>query len=76
MGFFKKIKEKWDNWYYRDLEIEGEDEDWEEQTPEEQVYDGYYDDEDTRTVYVLECLGQMAEASKKMDTFFPAAEAR
>lgn len=67
MGFFKKIREKWDNWYYRDFEDEPEN--WEEEVPEVEVYDGYYDDEDTRTVYVLECLGQMEEASKKIDTY-------
>jgi len=67
MGLFKNIKKKWENWYYRDFEDDGED--WEEEAPEEEVYDGYYDDEDTRTVYVLECLGQMEEASKKMDTY-------
>ncbi len=77
MGFFQKLKDKWEEWYYRDLDTEEdsdaeedydeeeyeEDGDWEEELPSD--VDTFFDDPDNRTVYVLEALGQMAEASER-----------
>ncbi|MCQ2522635.1 MAG: hypothetical protein MJ105_09705 [Lachnospiraceae bacterium] len=64
MNIFKKIKKKWDSWYYHDLD-DGEEEVWEESVPGDAV--DYFADPDHRTVYVLEALGQMAEAAEKCD---------
>ncbi len=75
MNIIRFIKEKWNNWYYHDLDEDDdkdeEDLDWniekmldEQSTPKHKLA---VDDEDARTVYVLECLGQMAEAAEKME---------
>ncbi|MBR6850982.1 MAG: hypothetical protein IKM88_12150, partial [Lachnospiraceae bacterium] len=70
MGLFAKLKQKWDNWYYRDFEDEPGDWD-EEEIDDEKVSPetraAYFKDVDTRTVYVLENMGQMAEAAEKME---------
>ncbi len=71
MGFWKKIKEKWNNWYYHDLDDMPED--WEEEEEfEEQIE---WDDADQRAVYVLQCLGQMEEAAEKTEQFTAEYEA-
>lgn len=71
MGLIGFIKKKWEDWYYHDLD-DGEVEDWEEElvnSKREKASDQYFEDQDQRTIYVLECLGQMAEASDKMDQY-------
>ena len=70
MGLFAKLKQKWENWYYRDFEDEPGD--WEEIEPttenvSPEACAAYFKDVDTRTVYVLENMGQMAEAAEKME---------
>ncbi|MBR1471702.1 MAG: hypothetical protein IJ600_08685 [Lachnospiraceae bacterium] len=70
MGLFAKLKQKWENWYYRDFEDEPGD--WEEIEPttenvSPEARAAYFKDVDTRTVYVLENMGQMAEAAEKME---------
>ncbi len=64
MNIFKRIKKKWDNWYYHDLD-DGIEEEWEEVVPKDA--EDYFADADHRTVYVLEALGQMAESAEKCD---------
>ena len=73
MNIFKKIKGKIKNWYNRDIEDEadeawdeGEGLDWDTDGSESKG-DAFFKDDDQRTVYVLECLGQMAEAADKME---------
>lgn len=78
MGLIQKLKEKWNRWYYHDLDDELEDDEplW------DKLYDGddkstskresskedrFFMDSDQRTVYILECLGQMAEANGRME---------
>lgn len=63
MNIFAAIKKKWEEWYYGSLADEPDD--WEEEEP--QKSDHYLGDADSRTVYVLEALGQMAEAADKAD---------
>ena len=74
MSLVRFIKEKWNKWYYHDLD-DGDDEleweldteiDWNEKDDKHKSRVDY-NDEDQRTVYVLECLGQMAEAAEKME---------
>lgn len=75
MGFIKKIKEKWNSWYYHDLDdgIEENEQDWE--TEKEDVSaeipkaEQFFLDSDQRTVFVLECLEQMAEAEKRGEQY-------
>ncbi len=62
MGFFGRLKEKIKNWYYHDLD---DGEDWDEESGKEE--ESGFEDPDVRTVYVLEALGQMAEAADKME---------
>lgn len=64
MNPFRYIKQKWDNWYYHDID-DGPEEEWEESIPVEQK--DYFDDANNRTVYVLEALSQMAESAEKCD---------
>lgn len=73
MNIFKALKEKWNNWYYHDLD---DDESWDEEYDEanldwqedtSQKDDAFFADADQRTVYILECLGQIAEANGKAD---------
>ncbi len=75
MGLFKKIKEKWNSWYYHDLDdgIEENEQDWDPE--KEEVYvelpkeEQFFLDSDQRTVFVLEALGQMAEANKRGEQY-------
>ena len=55
MNIFAAIKKKWEEWYYGSLADEPDD--WEEEEP--QKSDHYLGDADSRTVYVLEALGQI-----------------
>lgn len=69
VGLFKFIKKKWDDWYYHDLD-DGDtdwDDDFIDQIDVHKNNDEYFADADQRSVYVLECLDRMAEASDKMD---------
>lgn len=74
MNPFKLLKKKWESWYYHDIDDES-DEDWDEDEGlswdtdfvDDEKSDAFFNDDDQRTVYVLECLGQMAEASDKME---------
>lgn len=68
MGFFQKLKEKWKKWFFGDYEEE--EEEWDEESLEDEKpaaarKAGYFNDADTRTVYVLETLQQMSEAAGK-----------
>ena len=63
MNIFAAIKKKWEKWYYGDFEEEPEE--WDEDAPRKSEH--YLGDADSRTVYVLEALGQMAEAADKAD---------
>ena len=68
MGFFQKLKEKWKKWFFGDFEEE--EEEWDEKSLEDEKpvaarKAGYFNDADTRTVYVLETLQQMSEAAGK-----------
>ena len=78
MGLFSAIKEKWNNWYYHDLDDLDDDElDWEigeedflskpQKITSDEKLNRMMQDDEQRNVYVLECLGQMAEASDKME---------
>ena len=70
MNFFRNLKSKWDKWYYHDLD-DG-DYEWEDEIEpmdDSQSNNEYFADENQRAVYVLECLGQMAEASEKKDQY-------
>ena len=62
MGLFKKLKKKWNDWYYHDIDDDDEAFDWEEdeQQPRD---DSFYADKDQRAVYVLGELEKMAEAA-------------
>ncbi len=81
MGLFKKIKEKWNKWYYHDLDdgIEENEQDWETEKEEVSVEipkeEQFFLDSDQRTVFVLECLGQMAEAEKRGEQYQDEYEA-
>jgi len=72
VGLFGFLKNKWDQWYNHDIDNEllewdeDEESDWGEL---EGHSDAYFADQDQRAVYVLECLGQMAEASEKMEQY-------
>ena len=68
MSVFSYLKRKWDNWYNHDIDEEADD-DWDDFQDETGARrpDNYFEDPDQRAVYVLECLGQMAEASDKLD---------
>ena len=73
LGLFSKIKEKWNNWYYHDLDDDQDEsyDDWEAaqmKVPSEpEKEEQFFRDSDQRTVYVLECLGQMTEANTRME---------
>ncbi len=67
MGIIKKLREKWDNWYYRDIEDEAGEVEWEPIREDQE--EAYFADADQRTVYVLECLGQMAESAKRVEQY-------
>ena len=78
MGLFSAIKEKWNNWYYHDLDDLDDDElDWEigeedflskpQKITSDEKLNRMMQDDEQRNVYVLECLCQMAEASDKME---------
>lgn len=77
MGLFKALKDKWNNWYYHDLEdLDDDDLEWELDDEEywnkskrssDEKFEKLIHDDEQRSVYVLECLGQMAEASEKME---------
>ena len=71
MGLFRKLRNKWKNWYYRDLEDEEEwdGEELEEDRAASELGERYFSDADTRTVYVLEALGQMREGAEKAEQF-------
>ncbi|MBR5419609.1 MAG: hypothetical protein IK115_00520 [Lachnospiraceae bacterium] len=74
MGLFRKLREKWDRRYYPDeSEWDGEEawdeEGLEEDRPLSQRGAHYFSDADTRTVYVLEALEQMSEASEKVEQY-------
>jgi len=74
LGLWSKIKEKWNNWYYHDLDDAPFD--WEEEEEKFDLQkDVLFEDEDQRTVFVLECLGQMAEAAEKTEQFSAEYEA-
>ncbi len=81
MGLFKKIKEKWNKWYYHDLDdgIEENEQDWEKEKEEVSAEipkeEQFFLDSDQRTVFVLECLGQMAEAEKRGEQYQDEYEA-
>lgn len=66
MGLFKKLKKKWNDWYYHDIDDDDEAFDWEEdeQQPRD---DSFYADKDQRAVYVLGELEKMAEAADKLE---------
>ena len=73
MGLFGFIKKKWDDWYYHDIDREADDE-WDEEVDGEwgdldDHSESYFADADQRTVFVLECLGQMAEAAEKTEQY-------
>ncbi|MBR6345277.1 MAG: hypothetical protein IKR70_06040, partial [Lachnospiraceae bacterium] len=73
MGLLKFIKKKWDDWYYHDIDREA-DEEWDDAIDSDwgdpsEHSDAYFSDADQRTVYVLECLGQMAEAAEKTEQY-------
>jgi len=63
VNIFAAIKKKWEKWYYGDFEEEPEA--WDEDAPRKSEH--FLGDADSRTVYVLEALGQMAEATDKAD---------
>ena len=72
MGFFQKLKEKWHKWFFGDYEED--EEEWDEKSLEEDKPvssrgAGYFNDADTRTVYVLEALQQMSEAAGKVEQY-------
>jgi len=77
LGLFKALKDKWNNWYYHDLEdLDDDDLEWELDDEEywnkskrssDEKFEKLIHDDEQRRVYVLECLGQMAEASEKME---------
>lgn len=78
MGLFTALKDKWNKWYYHDLEdLDDDDLDWELDDEEywkkskartdDEKFERLIKDADQRSVYILECLGQMAEASEKME---------
>ncbi len=72
MGFFQKLKEKWHNWFFGDYEED--EEEWDEKSLEDDKPvssrgAGYFNDADTRTVYVLEALQQMSEAAGKVEQY-------
>lgn len=75
MGLIKKIKEKWNNWYYHDLDDGTEENEQEWETEKEDVSaeipkaEQFFLDSDQRTVFVLECLEQMAEAEKRGEQY-------
>lgn len=75
MGFIKKIKEKWDKWYYHDLDdgTEENEQDWEagkeENSAEIPEAEQFFLDSDQRTVFVLECLEQTTEAQKRREQY-------
>ncbi|MBR3306437.1 MAG: hypothetical protein IKI75_04170 [Lachnospiraceae bacterium] len=70
MGLFKKLRKKWEKWYYHDLDDDSgwEEEDYygEEEYLNEDEYDSFHD-ADTRTVMVLENLGRMKEAADRAE---------
>ena len=73
MGLLSFIKKKWDDWYYHDIDREA-DEEWDDAIDSDwgdpsEHSDTYFADADQRTVYVLECLGQMAEAAEKTEQY-------
>ncbi|MCR5210336.1 MAG: hypothetical protein K6C99_09010 [Lachnospiraceae bacterium] len=63
MKFFSSLKKKWEAWYYG--EPEDAEEDWEDEEPEHS--ERFFNDADSRTVYILESLGQMSEAADKSE---------
>lgn len=78
MGLFSALKDKWNKWYYHDFE-EDDDDDLEWEIDDNQYwkkskadasdlkFEKLIKDDEQRNVYILECLGQMAEASDKME---------
>lgn len=73
MNLIKWIKRKWNNWYYHDLddgiseeEFDEQDLEWQEEENQQQD-DAFFADADQRTVFILECLGQMEEATGKAE---------
>lgn len=75
MGIIKKIKEKWDKWYYHDLDdgTEENEQDWEAEKEENFAEipeaEQFFLDSDQRTVFILECLGQTTEAQKRREQY-------
>ncbi|MCR5249425.1 MAG: hypothetical protein K6E50_02330 [Lachnospiraceae bacterium] len=72
MGLFRKLKEKWERWYYGDFAEEEEEwdgETLEEDRPAASRGERYFSDADTRTVFVLEALGQMRESAEKAELY-------
>ena len=72
MKFFRWLKEKWNKWFPSDYDED--EEEWDEKTLEadkkaSERGTGYFNDPDTRTVYVLEALQQMSEAAGKVDQY-------
>ncbi|MCR4642422.1 MAG: hypothetical protein K5697_10390 [Lachnospiraceae bacterium] len=71
MGLFRKLREKWENWYYRDLEDEEEwdGEELEEDPSAAELGERYFSDAVTRTVYVMEAQGQMREGAERAEQY-------
>ena len=63
MKFFSALKKKWEAWYYG--EADEPEEEWEDEEPEHS--ERFFNDADSRTVYILESLGQMSEAADKSE---------
>ena len=53
MKFFSALKKKWEAWYYG--EADEAEEEWEDEEPEHS--ERFFNDADSRTVYILESLG-------------------
>ena len=64
MSILGKIKKKWEEWYYHDLDDDFQEE-WEEAPKYNEAV--MVKDRDQRAGFVLEELGKMAEASEKME---------
>ncbi len=72
MRFFRWLKEKWNKWFPSDYDED--EEEWDERSleadkPASERGAGYFNDPDTRTVYVLEALQQMSEAAGKVEQY-------
>lgn len=79
MGLIKFFKKKWNNWYYHDLDMGDEEPelDWEEENEENSLpeRDAELKDANQRTVFLLQCMGQITESGERLEQYASEYEA-